>query len=115
MGMMIKADDYTIGMYVAVHSHIEMERTRRYVRSGPDGSDHEEMLIRETGHEKARIRPALGVPLHVLAIELPFLYCMVVEPGGSESGPLILDTRTVRLMRVSNATLDALEDVLVED
>lgn len=111
MSMIITADDFTTGMHVAVHSHIEEHRARRLVRSGPGGMHAGEMLIQVPDNDDSRERPQLGVPLHVIAMELPFLYCMVVEPGGEETGPAILDTRTVRLMRVSNATLDALEEV----
>ena len=113
MSMIINPDDFKVGMHITVHSHTEAERTRRLVRSGVEGTNSEELLIRVESHEDSGFRIQLGIPLKVIAIELPFLYCMVVEPGNEHSGPVVLDSRNLRFMRVTAPTLRALAKVRV--
>ena len=111
--MIIGPDDFEVGMHIAVHSHIEEQFARRMVRPGGEGMPSDELFIRIERHDDGGVRVQLGIPLKVIAIELPFLYCMVVEPGGDESGPVVLDTRHLRLMRVTSTTLRALAKVRV--
>ena len=35
-----------------------------------------------------------GIPLRIIGLSLPFVACAIIEPGGREAGPTILDIRT---------------------
>ena len=96
MGTLLKADDLTKGQFVAVHSLSPLAR-----------------LCRESIDEReASVPPApvpLGFPLRVLEVSLPFVACSLLQPGGKESGPMIIDLRNVRLCRLSNRFIEAIK------
>ena len=50
-----------------------------------------------------------GYPMRVLEVSLPFAACVVIEPGGSESGPAIIDLRSFQLCRVSKEFVEAIQ------
>lgn len=49
-----------------------------------------------------------GVPLRVMDCSLPFVVCAVIEPGGGEAGPVILDLREVQLCRLRSGFVNAI-------
>ena len=51
-----------------------------------------------------------GVPLRVLGISLPFLVCGVLQPGGQELGPQIVDVRRTSLALLDEAYVQAIID-----
>ena len=114
MSTILNADDLMVGAYLAVHSRVLRRRGPRVMHRGESMPEVEEMIAQQmnTSNEGG---PRPGLPLRVIAIELPFLYCMVVEPGGTEAGPSILDTRNVRLMRLSAETISALVGLATDD
>lgn len=96
MGILLKADDLTKGQFVAVHSLSPIARLCR------EQSDE-----RDTGGSPAPVPP--GFPLRVLEVSLPFVACSLLQPGGKESGPTIIDLRNVRLCRLNNGFIEAIK------
>jgi hypothetical protein len=48
------------------------------------------------------------MPLEVTAVSLPFVACGLLQPGGDQIGPVILDVRGLRLMEVSRKFVAAI-------
>ncbi len=101
MGTIIPVDDLEVGLYVAVYSHQDCEAHFQV--------SHSDTVVQVTREDYAR--PGLGVPMRIIAVERPFIYCMIIEPGGSEDGPLIVDVRTLSLMKMSDETVRAISKV----
>lgn len=97
MGILLKADDLAKGQFVAVHSLSPIARLCR------EHSDE-----RDAGSSPAPVPP--GFPLRVLEVSLPFVACSLLQPGGKESGPMIIDLRNVRLCRLNNGFIEAIKD-----
>ena len=55
------------------------------------------------------------VPLKIVGVSLPYLVCGMLNPGGDRSGPVILDTRKVRVCRLTSEHVNAIVDFKVED
>lgn len=103
MGMLLAADDISAGDYVAVHS--PEPRVIRNLRGM-----HGEVPICQ------HVMPVTpGVPMRVLEVSLPFVACSLVEPGGCESGPAIIDLRLVRLCRINNDFVEAIRSFSTND
>lgn len=98
-GVILPADDLRVGAYVAVHSCVVS-------RTSPVDSE-EEHFGRVAPQSPARAI-AFGVPLQVRAITLPYVICAAIHPGGSRRGPVLIDMRQVRLMRVSRKYVSAM-------
>ncbi|MBX7135127.1 MAG: hypothetical protein K1X67_20870 [Fimbriimonadaceae bacterium] len=94
VGSVLAPDDLRVGQHVAIHSFCGMRPT-------PSGAATERAV--ETASAVA-----LGVPLQINAISLPFVMCGLLLPGGGYMGPLILDLRTVRLIAVSRAYVNSI-------
>ena len=95
MSTVVTADDLELGNYVTPHQ--------------PQVSRVEKGLLTNCGAQTAsgkEIRP--GIPLRVIAIDLPFVACAQLQPDGSEKGPLILDIRSLRLCRLSAEFVEAI-------
>ena len=96
MGTLIAADDLTNNDYVAVHS----PKSNR-----PDawnnGKNENHFIT-----EYSPVPP--GYPLRVIGLSLPFAACCVLEPGGRESAPMILDLRNIQLCRLSNEFVNSI-------
>lgn len=54
----------------------------------------------------SRLRP--GVPLRILAVDLPNVYVSILDPDGDEVGPLILDIGDQPVWRLDDAVPDAI-------
>jgi hypothetical protein len=96
MGTVLKADDLTKGQFVAVHS---LSPLARFCQENSDERD-------------ANVPPAPvppGFPLRILEVSLPFVACSLLQPGGKESGPTIIDVRNVRLCRISSGFIRAIK------
>ena len=106
MTTLIPTDDLRTDLFVTVHSHIERpwpvrpRRARRF-----DDSNDERPRPTMPPPPPVPDRSCYGVPLRIAAVNLPYVYCMVVEPGGGENGPSILDVRQVRFMRMAPETV----------
>ena len=96
MGVILAADDICKGDYVAVHSPDPKlaRRLRHFV---------------DTQMPQHLFPVPLGVPMRVVAISLPFVACSIIQPGGSESSPLIIDMRVARLCRVDIDFVEAIQ------
>ena len=112
MSTLVPTDDLQPGLFVTVHSHIERPwpETSRRVPSF-DGSEEELSIPALTPPPPAPDRSCYGIPLRIAAVNLPYVYCMVFEPGGGESGPSILDVRRVRFMRLATETVEVLRSL----
>ncbi len=95
MGMLITADDLSRNDYVAIHSVKKRRSSNRSTRVFP-------------GTEAPGSPVPPGYPLRVLGLSLPFAACCLIEPGGEESGPMVLDLRRVQLCRLSSDFIDAI-------
>ena len=96
MRLLIAADDIQPNDFVSVYSP-----TRDSI---PELSEHAELAALV---QKKTAVPA-GVPLRVLERSLPFVVCAVIEPGGNEAGPIILDLREVNLCRLDTRFIKAI-------
>jgi len=99
MGVLLEADDVTKGQFVAVHS---LSTAARFCQELGDE--------REGNGPPAPIPP--GYPLRVLEVSLPFVACSLLQPGGKESGPMIIDLRNVHLCRLSHGFIEAIRAFL---
>ena len=98
MSTILAADDLTPGIYVAVHS-------MKWLAANSHSEDQ------HTAHCPSSLGGLpMGVPLRVLEVSLPYACCAVLEPGGSEAGPVILDVRVIRLVRLREGYVRAIEE-----
>lgn len=97
-GSILAPDDLEVGCYVAVHSET---RTKAPV-------DLDSASMQPRIQPELRNPCPLGIPLKIRAVSLPFAACAILQPGGGHTGPLILDLRTVRLVRVSRQYVRAI-------
>lgn len=91
-------DDLRVGSYVAIHSSVPSQT--------PADAEPE-----RRGHARFRPEnpaPMAGIPLQIRGVSLPFLACAILGPGGTYSGPVIIDLRTVRLIRLSRQFIGAI-------
>lgn len=111
MSTILPTDDLRPDLFVTVHSHLE---------PSPEAMRRKLALAQELGEEPPVAlfppqpmpdRSCYGVPLRIAAVNLPYVYCMVIEPGGVESGPSILDVRRVRFMRVNDETIAMIRSI----
>ena len=98
--MILAPDDIQVDSHVAIHSTRRPRLMRTKVNSLRNA-------VLETEFVDEPPVPQ-GVPLRVLATSLPFILCSVMEPSGTEAGPVIIDVRTVNLTRMSAAFVQAL-------
>ncbi len=95
MSVLIQSDDLETGMHIMVMGyHVQTLHMSR--------SDHKVMKMGVNGP----VQP--GVPLKIIGVTRPFILCTVINPGGSEGGPIILDTRKANFTRPSEEYLQAL-------
>ena len=59
-----------------------------------------------------RLRPRTpvkpGTPMRVIAVDLPFIYVVVLKADGQEDGPLILDLRRFPVVKISTSVPEAI-------
>ena len=94
--MILAPDDIQTDSHVCIHSIRHFRRRRNQRVEMPRTDIPSDLAI-----------PS-GVPLRVMAMSLPFVLSTVLEPGGDESGPAIIDLRTIHLTPVSDDYIDAL-------
>ena len=49
-----------------------------------------------------------GTPMRVIAVDLPFIYLVVLKADGQEDGPLILDLRRFPVVKISTSVPEAI-------
>ncbi len=101
MGMILRADDISQGMFVAVHSPVHAPAMRiggKDIAMTFSQSDSGEPRIMAAPQPELPVQP--GVPLRVIATSFPFVACSIIQPTGSEAGPVMLDLRYVQLCRL---------------
>ena len=49
-----------------------------------------------------------GTPMRVIAVDLPFIYVVVLKADGQEDGPLILDLRRFPVVKISTSVPEAI-------
>ena len=96
MTVLLAADDIQKGQFVSVYSHTT-QANQSYIHQ-PDCP---------ASLPTTPTLPA-GLPLRVLEHSLPFVACTVVQPGGIEDGPVILDLREVNLCRLTENFIKAI-------
>jgi hypothetical protein len=97
-GSLLAPDDLRVGSYIVIHS-------AAMPRRGAAGESDVESMGRFT---ESSLYVAPGMPLQVKALSLPFVACGLVQPGGGQTGPVILDVRGLRLMAVSRKFVAAI-------
>ena len=90
MGKILVADDINVDQFVAVHSLADSAPTQNPALA------------------QALSPVPFGVPLRVLEVSLPFVACAVIEPGGTEGGPVICDLRNIQLCCMDECFIDAI-------
>ena len=85
MGMILEIDDIEVNQLVAVHSLSFLSDSDQ----GP-----------EKFKEFSPVPP--GYPLQVLSKSLPFITCSILQPGGGQCGPAVIDLRHLQLCRVTD-------------
>lgn len=96
----LEFDDLDVGRFVAVHS-------LRSLEPGPTETPRD-LARAQTRRPKSPV--PLGAPVEVVALNAPFVLASVVLPGGTSSGPVLIDFRDVRLMPVPAEMVRALRD-----
>ena len=114
MGLIKTIDDISVGDLVAMYGPVPRKHPSKH-RGVEDAGSFRQWF------EEARMRPdevivmqpkmpvPPGYPMRVLEVSLPFAACVVIEPGGSESGPAIIDLRSFQLCRVSKEFVAAIQ------
>jgi hypothetical protein len=105
MGSIVEADDLAANTLVAIHSfrsadQIVWKRGREEVTM----LDH---------NPPSPVPP--GVPLQIIGTSLPFVACAVIEPGGKRAGPIIIDSRSVKFMRLAQEFVDGIVEFTSTD
>ena len=59
---------------------------------------------------RARTPVKPGTPMRVIAVDLPFIYVVVLKADGQEDGPLILDLRRFPVVKISTSVPEAILD-----
>ena len=111
MTTILPTDDLRPDLFVTVHSHLDRSRETARRRMAMAQEAGEEPTLPMVISEPVPDRTCYGVPLRIAAVNLPYVYCMVIEPGGVESGPSILDVRRVRFMRLHAETIGMLRSI----
>ena len=111
MTTILPTDDLRPDLCVTVHSHLDRSRETARRRMAMALEAGEESPVPMVISDPVPDRTCYGVPLRIAAVNLPYVYCMVIEPGGSETGPSILDVRQVRFMRVNPETLATIRSI----
>ncbi|MCH2145886.1 MAG: hypothetical protein MK082_12185 [Phycisphaerales bacterium] len=111
MTTILPTDDLRPDLFVTVHSHLDRSRETARRRMAMAQEAGEEPTLPMVISEPVPDRTCYGVPLRIAAVNLPYVYCMVIEPGGAENGPSILDVRQVRFMRVNPETLAMIRSI----
>lgn len=96
----IEFDDLAVGRFVAVHS-------LRKAAIPPIETPQDLFAAREN---RPRSPVTLGRPVEVMALNAPFVLARAMLPGGGFTGPVLLDTRDLRLMPVPSEMIDVLRD-----
>ena len=97
IGSILPPDDLRVGAFVLVHSTVTTQQLRLDA-------------LKALAACKNRSSPSIGfgIPLRIQAVDLPFLVCAVLQPGGAFTGPAILDVRKVRLVAASRKFVQAI-------
>jgi hypothetical protein len=115
MGMILQADDIFEGMIVAVHSPAHAPAMRiggKDIAMAFGRSESGEPRIMAAPQPELPVQP--GVPLRVIATSFPFVACSIIQPVGSEAGPVMVDLRDVRLCRLDHRFVGAIAKYVAE-
>jgi hypothetical protein len=86
-------DDIRKGIYVTVTA-VRLPEMRRPIPGEPPVPGPRSVAI--------SMAPPAGIPLEVRGVNMPFVVCAIPQPGGKFEGPIVLDLRVVKLMKVSH-------------
>ena len=92
-------DDYQIDDWVTIHDDADGD-------GGSPFEDDEPPFIRRMRRDSSVPRP--GIPLRIIAVQLPHVYLAVLDADGEEVGPAIIDVRRHRLARVGLEITEAI-------
>lgn len=106
MPTILPFDDLETGRFVTIHSPRAVGRSVR--RRRPPFEEGEPEAEFHIHLNDGGTMPPPGVPLHILALNAPFLMVMALHPGGRAEGPIYLDSRRVRLMGVPDEMIEVL-------
>ena len=88
----IPMDDLRPDQWVTIRDEI------KDVPMSPFGADPELHQFVMRMRSRTPVKP--GTPMRVIAVDLPFLYTVVLDADGQEQGPLILDVRRFRVVEI---------------
>ncbi len=100
--MILTPDDYEPGLLISIYARRPHLVNRRARHGHPPTLE----IPAETESPDSKI-PG-GAPLRIIAKSLPYLACALIQPDGEESGPIMIDTRRVTLMRIDSDYVAAL-------
>lgn len=96
----IPMDDLRPDQWVTIRDEI------KDVPMSPFGADSELHQFVMRMRSRTPVKP--GTPMRVIAVDLPFLYTVVLDADGQEQGPLILDLRRFRVVEISSDVPEAI-------
>ena len=101
-------DDLCPDLFVTVHAH---QTRRKAVMRDPRGRRPSVEVIKDAMEDE---NGQFGIPLRIIGLSLPFVACAIIEPGGREAGPTILDIRKVQLCKLDESYVNALKSFPTE-
>ena len=96
----IPMDDLRPDQWVTIRDEI------KDVPMSPFGADPELHQFVMRMRSRTPVKP--GTPMRVIAVDLPFLYTVVLDADGQEQGPLILDVRRFRVVEICTSVPQAI-------
>ena len=93
-------DDLRPDQWVTIRDEI------KDVPMSPFGADPELHQFVMRMRSRTPVKP--GTPMRVIAVDLPFLYTVVLDADGQEQGPLILDVRRFRVVEICTSVPQAI-------
>ena len=102
-------DDLCTDLFVTVHAH---QTRRKAVMRDPRGRRPSVEVVKDAMEDE---NGQFGIPLRIIGLSLPFVACAIIEPGGREAGPTILDIRKVKICRLDESYVQALTSFNVDD
>ena len=102
-------DDLCHDLFVTVHAH---QTRRKAVMRDPRGRRPSVEVIKDAMEDE---NGQFGIPLRIIGLSLPFVACAIIEPGGREAGPTILDIRKVQLCKLDENYVNALVNFTASD
>ena len=99
----IAPDDLQNGDFVAIVKNRRRPRHRMVLGDERDGERRMNIVVEQEG------RGIEGVPHKVLSVSWPYCVFGILLPGGEIDGPVIIDLRGVKLLRLTDEFVNAIK------